>query len=368
MMRWEWVVDGRLETAVWGDGLFVSSSFGLEILADALVASQVIVECGLLGPSLEAGLGDEVVAWGTISEALSQYCEAVGPVEFNDWAVCPVIPEEENENDNSFMSKVADALAKASFGGDRSAAGRYAANQRWQGQGKTELKIPVPTPKASDISKELKAYFGGTEKQYVKSQGYEEIQKRTIEKRTKGGTSIGDLRLEVIADKQGFSGLPKVVSSDEMDQLEKQGWTIAYRGIQDGTIVGYKELRAQDLAKQFLEGDYYGGFGTFANGTYCAEDARVAETYADTPSKGVVMKIAIPPKTIMSRDEFLRFVDKSYDESKKDPLFRKHLFYGDDDLGRLLMAKGYRGAETTSGVFVLWDRSMLAVQELDTSK
>lgn len=157
MMRWSWEVDGRVETAVWDDGLFVSSSFGLEILADALVASQEIVECGLLGPSRMAGFGDEVVAWGTISEALAQYCNALGFVEFIEWAECPVIPEEENDNDNSFMSKVADALAKASFGGDRSAAGRYAAEQRWKGHVKSDIDralelqlppLPVPTTEA----------------------------------------------------------------------------------------------------------------------------------------------------------------------------------------------------------------------------
>lgn len=157
MMRWSWEVGGRVETAVWDDGLFVSSSFGLEILADALVASQEIVECGLLGPSRVAGFGDEVVAWGTISEALAQYCNALGFVEFIEWAECPVIPEEENDDDNSFMSKVARALAKASFGGDRSAAGRYAAEQRWKGHVKSDIDralelqlppLPVPTTEA----------------------------------------------------------------------------------------------------------------------------------------------------------------------------------------------------------------------------
>ena len=39
-----------------------------------------------------------------------------------------------------------DAISKASFGGDRSAAGRYAANQRWQGQGKGE-KNPQSQPR-----------------------------------------------------------------------------------------------------------------------------------------------------------------------------------------------------------------------------
>lgn len=261
-----------------------------------------------------------------------------------------------------------DAFEKASFGGDRSAAGRYAANQRWQGQKKTEVKISIPTPKASDISKELKAYFGGTEKIYVKSQGYEEVRLRTILAHT-SDLSIGDIRLEIIADKQGFSGLPKVVSADQMNELEKSGWKIVYRGIEDNLSVTETPLNAQDLAKQFMEGDYWGGFGTYANGTYCATDVNVAERYAHTSStRGVVMKIAIPPNTIMDKFEFQRFVGKRYDESKKDPLTRKHLFYGDDDLGRLLMAKGYRGAEANDGIFVIWDRSMLAVQELDTTE
>ena len=75
------------------------------------------------------------------------------------------------------------------------------------------------------------------------------------------------------------------------------------------------------------------------------------------------MKVAIPPNVMLTKDKFLAFVSKKYDQSLKHSDDRKHDFWGDDDLGRALSAKGYRGAVANDGIFVVWDRSMLAVQD-----
>lgn len=270
-----------------------------------------------------------------------------------------------------------DALNKASFSGDRSAAGRYAAEQRWKGHVKTGRKIPMPNGKAPDITKELKTYFGATQKRYEQSEGRKEVQKRHIRNHT-AGQFDEDLQLEIIAEKQNFTGKPKVVSAEEMNQLEKEGWTIAYRGISDafqegsdiseeGTIV-----ESRDLAQQFLEGDYFAGYGAYGNGTYCAVLKETAEGYATQgDSKGTVLKIAIPPDSLMSSEQFAEEVKKKYEKTKIAE--RTSDFWGDDDLGRVLSAKGFRGARIKSisspaEIINIWDRSMLAVEELDTTK
>ena len=270
-------------------------------------------------------------------------------------------------------------LVKASFGGDRSAAGRYAANIRWQGQ--TEAK----GSKAKDISEDLKTFFGTTTESFLKSEGYQVIRQKRIEKESLN-TGIGDLKLEVIADLQGFSGKPKVVSSEEMAKLEKEGWTIAYRGIgdeqtEDGTILG------EELAEQFRTGEYFGGLGTSGNGTYFSSDERLAEWYAgrttkarlggiqySTPSDtetGAVLKVAIPPNVLMTEGF------KEELATHRDALMNEKLggFYGADDIGRKLAARGIRGVEATAfinsaneKIYIIWDRSMLVVEESKKTK
>jgi hypothetical protein len=270
---------------------------------------------------------------------------------------------------------------KASFGGDRSEAGRYAANIRWQGRGK-----------AKDIGKELKTYFGTTVAEYLKSQGYEDVQQKLIDNQSKN-TKSGDFQLEIIADKQGFSGLPKVVSSEEMAQLEKDGWTIAYRGVQDFKDEEGLETKGEDLAEEFRTGEYFAGHGTSGNGIYFARDEMVAESYAgNTKAKtlgaitysvksdvknGAVIKVAIPPNVLMSQTDFKNELSKHHSK-----FFRGYAYegewYGDDDIGRNLAAKGVRGVEVTlnfsagpsvgAKAVIIYDRSMLAVEESKKTK
>jgi len=265
---------------------------------------------------------------------------------------------------------------KVSFGGDRSEAGRYAANMRWQGRSE------AISPRAKDISKELGLFFGKDPNEYLKSEGYKEIQKREGENQT---DYFSDTRLEIIADKQGFSGLPKVVSSEEMTRLEKEGWTIAYRGISTifiATPNRQTTLNAEDLAEEFRTGKYFGGHGVHGNGTYFATDKEVAQTFAENESEtnGTVIKVAIPPNVLMERNELKNEVIKHQDSFKKP----SRAFFGDDDIGRVLAAKGVRGARMNlrlsgsfvadvgaaieSNVILIFDRSMLAVEESKKTK
>ena len=277
-------------------------------------------------------------------------------------------------------------IIKASFGGDRSAAGRYAANMRWKGQGGGKGS------KAKDIREELKTYFGTSPLEYFKSEGHSAIRRKRIEKESYN-TGIGDLQLELIADKQGFSGKPKVVSSEEMAQLEKDGWTIAYRGIEDLVDEREQPLPAEELIEQFKTGNYFAGNGTSGNGIYFARDETVANTYAGNTTKktiggisyevesdikrGAVMKVAIPPNVLMSETDFKDALGKLRDSMKGT--YYDGDWYGDDDIGRNLAAKGVRGVEislslgmgsssTGSKAVIIYDRSMLAVEESKKTK
>jgi hypothetical protein len=42
----------------------------------------------------------------------------------------------------------------------------------------------------------------------------------------------------------------------------------------------------------------------------------------------------------------------------------EHAFGGDQDMGRYLAAMGHRAVEAKENYFIVWDRSMLAVEEL----
>jgi hypothetical protein len=266
------------------------------------------------------------------------------------------------------------AFIKASFGGDRSAAGRYAAEQRWKGHVKAGVKVPA-TAKAKDITEELKTYFGTDTETYQKSQGYEDVRQRLIDQQ-KRTTGQGDLQLELIAKKQGFDGLPKVVSSEEMSRLEKEGWTIAYRGIEDS-----EEGSGEDFAEQFRTGEYFAGLGVYGNGIYFASERAVAKVYSGgSGGGGAIIKIAIPPNVILTESDFkerlAKHRDTVMDSSAVDQWgTRQGEFYGGSDLGRALAAQGVRGASLTgfvmsktSEVIIIWDRSMLAVEESKKTK
>ena len=270
----------------------------------------------------------------------------------------------------------------------RSEAGRYAANMRWKGN----TKDVAESKQVRDLTQELKTYFGTTVEQYLKSEGYKDVQQKLVDKQSIA-TGVGDLKLEVIADKQGFSGLPRVVSSDEMDQLEKQGWTIAYRGIADDYEDDILATPAKKLAEQFRTGEYFAGLGTSGNGIYFAKDEMVAETYAGNTTtktlggvtysvksevpKGTVIKVAIPPNALMTENDFKYELGKLRDLQKGT--YYDGEWYGDDDIGRNLAAKGVRGAEislslglgntaTGSKAIIIYDRSMLAVEESKETK
>lgn len=254
----------------------------------------------------------------------------------------------------ALRKSVREQMHKVSFGGDRSEAGRYAANQRWKGNTKTEVKTPT-SAKAKDITSDLKLYFGNFEM----SKGDREIKKR-MKKYQLANKASGDVQLEIIAEKQGFAGKPTVVSSEKMKQLEKEGWKIVYRGFKDvfrSDAKGVIPLTAEEHLQQFISGDYWAGLGFYGNGIYFTDDLQVARGYAYFKSgfKGKVLKAAIPPNTVLELEPFMRTV---IDKQNKTIHFS-----GDHDMGRYLAAKGHRAAQVKQDYFLVFDRSMLAVEE-----
>ena len=243
----------------------------------------------------------------------------------------------------------------------------------------------------SDITGDMKTYFGTNLEDHLKSQGYKEITKKQEENKKdtkKGKNENENYVLEIIAEKQGFAGKPKVVSAKEMDNLEKEGWTIAYRGIANPKVYGPvgTVYTANEFSEDFRSGDYFAGAGVTGDGIYLTTNFNVARGYADSDSlafgRGVVVKVAIPPQFTkmqsgqakgFNRENYLD-EDSFHDEleshrnliSKKGPSFR-----GADDIGVALAAKGIRGVKQSRDVglvdkvevFLIWDRSMLAVQD-----
>lgn len=234
---------------------------------------------------------------------------------------------------------------------------------------------------AKDITKQLAKLFGKDAQEFKKSDGGKEYDKRLS--KIKNDVKP-DIQLEMIAEMQGFTGLPKVVSSSEMESLEKKGWTIAYRGI--ASIVDTENdeviVEAKDLADGFRKGDYFAGLGAHGNGIHFSLDRESAEVYAEggfddqgNLRKGEVIKVAIPPDFLMEREDFSEEVT-GYRERVKKGITS---FYGDDDIGRVLVSKGVRGSRlnlrvsngfvadvsgspVSPNVILILDRSMLAVE------
>jgi len=146
-MRWFYSRGKKRFDALWDDGVLVSKDVALLSLVSEMTASGQIVSCGAVGPDLPASLETQVAAWGTITEAVSMLNTGGGK-----FADCPVIPEaimDSPDNDEAWL------MEKASFGGDRSAAGRYAAEQRWKGHAKVENNIAELTVKYQELTIEM---------------------------------------------------------------------------------------------------------------------------------------------------------------------------------------------------------------------
>jgi hypothetical protein len=242
-------------------------------------------------------------------------------------------------------------------------------------------KYPAPLKRQiRDLTKDLASLFGKSKDEFEKSEAGREYKQR-LEKVPKG---VGrDVQLEMIAEKQGFDKPPKVVSADEIERLRKEGWIIAYRGLSTAMVEGEDGkgtvIKAKQMADDFRSGQYFAGMGVHGNGINFALDRETADIYAQGfyEDGGEVLVVAIPPDALMSIEE----MKKTVAEHRARIGRGETNFYGDDDISRSLAARGVKGtrlnvlvsngwvsevaedSDAEPNVVVVYDRSMLAVQE-----
>ena len=120
----------------------------------------------------------------------------------------------------------------------------------------------------------------------------------------------------IIAELQGFRGLPKILSNDEFLQLAKNDdYQLIYRGFQSQ---GYGDLSAQSFINQYKKSDLYASRqNLFGNGTYFANKDQYfeAENYGAKNPKNVL------PALIKKSDSKIGVYDdlrKDFEKEKDD--------------------------------------------------
>ena len=218
------------------------------------------------------------------------------------------------------------------------------------------------------------------------------------------GQAYGDNALKIIAERQGFTGKPKTVASaEDLEEIQKtDGGILVYRGLSDyskevieisarhsrAEIDGgkpYKQIpqilretkeleaakvsySAEQAQTDFREGEYFGGWGVFGNGTYTTVRIEEANTYTQTREydngklgNGKIMAMLIPRDAKAPTKDVVKTVIKD-------------LVYGGEpshrnNVGRRLASLGYQYYDAgyvqsdKGGIFVVLDRSMLTVAE-----
>ena len=191
------------------------------------------------------------------------------------------------------------------------------------------------------------------------------------------GQAYGDNALKIIAERQGFTDKPKVVKSlKDLQKIQNdEGGMLVFRGITDysraqagggGSI--QPTYTAEQALTDFREGEYFGGWGVFGNGTYTTVRVDEAVSYANTMDldngklgRGKVMAMHIPKDAKAPTPEVVKSVVKE-------------MVYGGEpnhrnNVGRRLASMGYQYYDAglvqndKGGVFVVLDRSMLTVAE-----
>lgn len=218
------------------------------------------------------------------------------------------------------------------------------------------------------------------------------------------GQSYGDNALKIIAERQGFTDKPKVVQTiEDLEEVQRnEGGILVFRGISDYSrevieildrqktdeIDGgtpYKQIpqllrdgrevaaaattyTAEQAVTDFTDGEYFGGWGVFGNGTYTTVRVEEASTYADLKDpeggkmgNGKTLAMLIPRDAKAPTKEIVATVIKN-------------MVYGGEpnhrnNVGRMLASMGYQYynagyvQDDKGGIFVVLDRSMLTVAE-----
>jgi hypothetical protein len=184
------------------------------------------------------------------------------------------------------------------------------------------------------------------------------------------GQAYGDNALKIIAERQGFTGKPKTVESVyELEEMQiENGGIVVFRGIANYSAEKTEKVTysAEQALTDFREGEYFGGWGVFGNGTYASSNFNEANTYKDffdiengKVGKGKMMAMLIPKDAKAPSETLVRSIVKN-------------MVYGGEathrnDVGRRLASMGYQYYDASFvqddkvGTYVILDRSMLTV-------
>lgn len=190
------------------------------------------------------------------------------------------------------------------------------------------------------------------------------------------GRAYGDNALKIIAERQGFTEKPKTVGTlEDLENIaklppEQGGGFVVFRGIANYSSTGDSEVTytAEQALTDFRQGEYFGGWGAFGNGTYTTSFIDSAESYAsdvdpDTNKlgKGKVMAMMIPDTAKAPTAEVVKTI------------MREMVWGGEkshrNNVGRRLASMGYQYYDAGNvqddkrGIYVVLDRSMLTVAE-----
>jgi hypothetical protein len=152
-------------------------------------------------------------------------------------------------------------------------------------------------------------------------------------------------------------------------QIENGG-IVVFRGIANYSSEKTEKVTysAEQALTDFREGEYFGGWGVFGNGTYASSNFNEANTYKDffdiengKVGKGKMMAMLIPKGAKAPSEAVVRSVVKN-------------MVYGGEashrnDVGRRLASMGYQYYDASYvqddkvGTYVILDRSMLTVAE-----
>lgn len=154
---WNFKVDGMAETAEWEDGVMRCTVSEVYDLVDQLIVDGDKLPCGSATVMVEPTLFTEAGAYAVIAEALLEVADfqTIRP------------PQTDATIGNDVFYSDANDIEKASFGGDRSAAGRHAAQVRWGNRGKVELSeeefVAQMQAEAQSIGDEMRILLGEDE-------------------------------------------------------------------------------------------------------------------------------------------------------------------------------------------------------------
>jgi hypothetical protein len=195
------------------------------------------------------------------------------------------------------------------------------------------------------------------------------------------GKESGDIALKIIAERQGFIGVPKTVKTiAELQKLqETEGGILVYRGLsnysadsaQRNENTGNISYSAEQGVIDFRQGNYHAGYGAFGNGIYTTKLPEEAQSYAfdvDEESgslgNGKVMAMHIPKNAKMPTQAQVQSAMKLINYDHLEPTHK-------NNVARILASQGFQAynagfiQDDKSRIFVILDRSMLTVAEQD---